>query len=175
MMSPNSRNVTSSLSVFEPGMEYIAALILRSSIQRSYVVTGGFCQENVVNENTVTLFISSWSFGVGVFWILLQMINIFGFACLYAPWLRSETPIYPGIQIAQDSIMFSLLACKNVVTYSKIKSFRSGVDSTIVWPKMDIVLRVGESVLSQEDPERGVIVLDKPKMVTDLSYEKTYV
>ena len=175
MMTTNSRNISSDLqNIIDPGMEYATALILRSSIQRSYIVTGGFCQENIVNDSTVTIFISSWAFAVGIFWVVVQLLILISFALMYIPWVLTEVPIFPGIQIAQDPLVFAFIACKNVIPNGKLKSFQFH-NTKAVWAKMDIVLRIGESVLSAEDPERGVIVLDKPKMVTEMSYEKTYV
>lgn len=50
----------------------------------------------------------------------------------------------------------------------------SNIDQALMWPRLDLVLRIGESVLTSEDPERGILVLEKPKMVTALSFEKTY-
>ena len=164
-----------SLGKLEPGMETAIALMMRAAIQRSYVVRGGFCTQNIEDPTTVTLTIGGYGFVLGLLWVIFQLcVNVLAFVA-YIPWLMNPYPILPAIQAAQDPIIFSLLSSKNAVTSSKMRGMSSNIDGALMWPKMDIILRVGESVLTAEDPERGVVLLDKPKMVTDMSYDKTYV
>jgi hypothetical protein len=173
MASQNMQDAT--LGLLEPGMEAAIALMMRAAIQRTYIVTGGFCTQNIKDPLTVTLTVEDWGFALGLFWVIFQLtLNMLAFAA-YIPWLMNPYPILPAIQAAQDHIIFSLLSSKNAVTSSRMKGMSSNIDGALMWPKLDIVLRVGESVLTAEDPERGVVLLDKPKMVTDMSYDKTYV
>lgn len=48
-------------------------------------------------------------------------------------------------------------------------------DDNEIWPKLDIVMRVGETISSRDDPEQGQITLDKPKVVTEFCWVKRYV
>lgn len=173
MTSTNMQDVT--MGLLEPGMEAAIALLMQASIQRSYTVTGGFCTQNIEDPLTVTMTIKDYAFLPGLIWIIFQLIvNMVAFAG-YVPWLINHHPILPAIQICQDQIILSLLSAKNAVITTRMKGLTSNFDSNIAWPKMDIVLRIGESILTAEDPERGVILMDKPKMVTDMSYDKVYV
>ena len=81
----------------------------------------------------------------------------------------------PAVEVARDNIIFSLYAAKNMVTNNRMKSMNSNMEAGLMWPRLDLVLRIGESVQTKEDPDRGAIVMDKPKLVTFLSYSKCYV
>ena len=48
------------------------------------------------------------------------------------------------------------------------------MDESEVWPAMDRVVRVGETLNSFEDPDRGKISMDKPKLIVSFSWEKKY-
>ena len=173
LMTKNMQAVSSGL--LETGMEVTVMYILRAAMQRSYTIYGGVCQETITDPGSVTLFLSDEGFATGFIWVAFQLIvNLVSFAA-YVPWMISEFPMLPAILIANDNLLFSFLAAKNFIMSSRIKSMGSNLESALIWPRLDVVLRVGESALSAEDPERGVIVLDKPRMVTNLSYVKAYV
>ena len=173
MASENMQDVT--LGLLEPGMEAAMALMARAAMQRSYKVTGGFCKENVDDPTTLTLNIGGYGFILGLFWVVCQLtLNVLAFLA-YIPWIQNPYPILPAVQAAHDPIIFSLLSSKNAMTSSKMKGMSSNIEGALMWPKLDMVLRIGESVLTYEDPERGVVLMDKPKMVTDMSFDKIYV
>ena len=173
MTSQNMQSVNSGL--LTSGMASSVSLLLRAAMQRSYTVSGGFCQETVSDIATVTLALSNYGFICGIVWVVIQiLLNLLVFIA-YIPWIISHDPLLPAILICQDHVIFSLLATKNESTRAKIKGISSNIEADMVWPRMDVILRVGESVMSAEDPERGMIVLDKPRMVTSMSYVKTYI
>jgi hypothetical protein len=108
-------------------------------------------------------------------WIISQLIiNAIIFAA-YVPWWLHKYPMMPAVEVSRDNIIFSLYAAKNGITYNRMKSMSSNMEAGLMWPRLDIILRVGESVQTKDDPERGVIVLDKPKLVTVLNYDKKYI
>ena len=88
----------------------------------------------------------------------------------YGWWMR-EHPVLP----ANDSINFAVHTTKNGAIMSRIKVLSSNVETGLVWGRLDVVLRVGESTMTADDPERGVLVMDRPRLVTDLSYSKLYI
>ena len=159
MLSENMHDA--SIGLLEPGMETTVALMLRAAIQRSYTVSGGFCTQNIVDPETVTIVIDSYGLSMAVFWITFQLILNMVALISYIPWLLSRNPILPAVQAAQDPMIFSLLSSKNAITTSRMNSMPPNIDENLMWPKLDIVLRIGESILTAEDPERGVVLMDK--------------
>ena len=49
------------------------------------------------------------------------------------------------------------------------------VEKSEVWVRFDQIVRIGETVSSQDDVDMGKITMDKPKMVTKLSWDKKYI
>ena len=94
---------------------------------------------------------------------------------LYIPWWMSDSPILPAIEATNDPIIFAVHTTKNDIILQRIKALSSNVETAMVWSRLDVVLRMGESTLTADDPDRGVLVLDRPRMVTDLSFSKLYV
>ena len=80
----------------------------------------------------------------------------------------------PAVEVARDNILFSLYAAKNGITYNRMRSMSANMEAGLMWPRLDLVLRIGESFQTRDDPERGLIVMDRPKAVTALSYDKKY-
>jgi hypothetical protein len=173
MTSENMQSVNNGLLL--PGISSAMGLIIRASVQRSYTVLGGFCQQTVSDTTTVTLTIADYGFYVGLIWVIIQLfINILVFVA-YIPWIFSHDPLLPGILICQEHVIFSLISCKNDITRTRVKAIPSNLEAALIWPRLDFILRIGESVLSVEDPERGLIALDKPRLVGPLNYSKVYV
>mgnify|MGYP001032240324 CR=1 FL=1 len=171
--STNTRDA--GLGLIEPGMEAAMALVVRGSIQRSYSTVGSSCVQRIYDEMEVTLRMASYGYTCGLIWVIVQFLLNGLIFLFYVPWWLQKYPILPAIEAAQQSIIFSLLAAKNVPTMSKIKTMSSNLEVGLTWPRLDMILRIGESVQSIDDPERGVIVMDKPKIVVPLSYDKIYV
>jgi hypothetical protein len=48
-------------------------------------------------------------------------------------------------------------------------------DVNEIWPKLDVLMRVGETLSSRDDPDHGQIIMDKSKVVTTFSWVKKYV
>ena len=163
------------LGLLEPGIEATMALVLRGSIQRSYTSTGNTCTQQVYDPLEVTVRMKGYGYTLALLWVIIQFtFNLMALAC-YIPWWLEPGPILPAVELTQKSIIFSLFAAKNAPTMSRIKSMSSNLELALIWPRLDMVLRVGESIHSKEDPTNGVIVMDKPKMVVHLSYDKVYV
>jgi len=171
--STNTRDA--GLGLVEPGIEAAMALVVRGSIQRSYSTVGSTCVQRIFNEMEVTLRMANYGYTCALIWVIVQFLLNGLIFLFYVPWWLQKHPILPAIEAAQQSIIFSLLAAKNVPTMNKIKTMSSNLEVGLTWPRLDMILRIGESVQSIDDPERGVIVMDKPKIVVPLSYDKIYV
>ena len=173
MTSENMQSVSS--GHLSSGLSSSVGLLIRAAIQRSYTVTGGTCQQTVSDTTTVTLKLADYGFYFGIIWVCIQLfINFLVFAA-YIPWMMSHDPLLPGILICQEHVIFSLVASKSEVAKARIKSIPSNLEPALIWPRLDAILRIGESVISVEDPERGLIALDKPRLVGPLNYVKTYI
>ena len=161
-------------SLLEPGMESAIALMIRAAIQRTYSVSGGYCTQVIGDVTTVTVLLNGYGLATGLIWVIFQLIINLAVFIAYIPWWVGHHPILPAIQIARDPVLFCALSSKSSLTNTRIKRMHSSIEEFLVWPKLDVVARVGESVATREDPERGVIVLERPKMVSDLSFDKIY-
>jgi hypothetical protein len=161
-------------SLIDAGMESAIALMIRLAMQRSYTVSGGTCVQVIEDLTTVTMTLDGYGLATGLIWVIFQLIINFAVLLAYIPWWLQKHPILPAIQVARDPIILSLLFSKSSVATSKMKQMHSAIEEFLIWPKFDITARVGESIATSEDPERGVIVLERPKMVADLSYDKVY-
>ena len=173
LTSQNTQGV--GLGLLEPGMEASMSMVARGAMQRSYVSAGSTCVQNNYDPMSVTLHIQEYASNAAVVWITFQIIiNLMALIGII-PWLVMQTPIFPAIEVASNPIMFSLLSAKNNVTINRMRGMSSNMDQNLMWPRLDMVLRVGESIQTAEDPDRGVVVMDKPKMATIMKYEKSYV
>lgn len=155
-------------------MEGTAALLIRAAMQRSYTVVGTNCPENVEDLEHVTLTISSAAYSLGVAWVSCQFfINALLLLCCL-PYLFVHDPILPAINAAKDDVVFTLYAAKSQTAGRKMKSYKSNFKETDGWKKMELVLRIGENILTADDPERGTVVMDKPEYVTNFADGKLY-
>ena len=173
LATQNMQDIT--IGLLDSGMEAAMVYVSRAAIQRSYTVTGSTCIENVMDKESISLHIGDYAFVAGILWIVGQFVVNILFFVFTVPWIIQPSPIFPAVEAAGQNIMFSLLSAKNAITASRIRGMGSNMDKALMWPRLDLVLRIGESVLTAEDPERGVILMDRPKMVTDMTYEKAYV
>lgn len=173
MTSENMQAVSS--GHLASGVSSSVGLLIRAAVQRSYTVTGGFCQQTVSDTTTVTLKIADYGFYFGIIWVCIQLLINFLVFAAYIPWMISYDPLLPGILICQEHVIFSLVASKSEVAKGRMKSIPSNLEPALIWPRLDAILRIGESVVSVEDPERGLIALDKPRLVGPLNYVKTYI
>jgi len=163
------------LGILEPGMESAISLVNRGAIQRSYTVSGALCTQNIIDPSTVTLKIGDYGYYIGLLWIIGQFI-VNGIAILaFFPWLFLSYPIFPAVEACNSPIIFSLLSAKNAITHYRMQSMSGNMEDALMWPRLDLVLRIGESIETAEDPDRGVILMDRPKAVTEMTFQKAYV
>lgn len=148
-------------------------MMLKVGITRTYSVTGTKCTQNLEDGQKTTLNISDTGYKVGLAFAIFELIlAIVSFAgCL--PWFFYKDPIIPAIRLVSDRTYFNIMLCKNS-TGNLLRMIGSTADRTDIWPKLDMEVRVGENIQTVSDPESGEIIMDKPKLVTHLSWTKCY-
>jgi hypothetical protein len=169
--TPNMIQVSPSL--LEAGFETTIAMILRPSIQRSYSVRGSLCTQNIINPNASVFFISSFGLTFGLIFTIIEILINLLCIVMAVPWFMKKNPIGPAIKLASDKNYFTLMMASKLGT-QLISGVMMTANVSTIWPKMDVFMRVGESIRTKDDPEFGQITIDKPKMVTDFVVSKTY-
>jgi hypothetical protein len=148
-------------------------MLVKVGITRTYSVQGEQCSQNLEDLSQTTLHMTDTGFQIGLIFILfeifLTIVSILG--CV--PWFICKDPIIPAIRLVADITYFNIMLCKNS-TGNLLRMIGSTADRTDIWPKLDMVVRVGENIQSVSDPDHGEIILDKPKLVTQLSWNKCY-
>jgi hypothetical protein len=148
-------------------------MVLKVGITRTYSVSGAQCTQNLQDDTKTTLKISQNGYNIGMvfvcFELVLAVISILG--CV--PWFIYKDPIIPAIRLVTDRTYFNIMLCKNS-TGNLLRMIGSTADRTDIWPKLDMEVRVGENIQTVADPEQGEIIVDKPKLVTQLSWTKCY-
>jgi hypothetical protein len=59
------------------------------------------------------------------------------------------------LDMSADNILFSLMCSLKNVTYNRISKLSTNLEPALMYSKLDIVLRVGESATSDEDLIKG--------------------
>jgi hypothetical protein len=158
-------------ALMDAGLETLFAILLRGGMQRTLSVIGNSCLKRV-EVNSITL-LSMHSYGVEVANIILSLhLTVCVFSLLaYIPWFLSEDCIGPGIRIIQNQPYFStLVSCSRLAMGT---DEMCNAPAYQIWQRMDVVMRVGESIDTVDD-EMGHLILDKPKMVSGIKNGKRY-
>jgi hypothetical protein len=163
-----------SASLLEAGVETTIALMNKAVIQRSFNVEGKLCPQTVVITDERVARTND----VGLRYILIFAGGQFAMqvlcAIVFVYWTLHKIPIIPGIRFVREKTSFMILASSPSVT-----PYLAGLTATFepnhFWPKFDMTMRVGESIHTLDDPDYGMIVIERPKMVGDLSFSKSYV
>jgi hypothetical protein len=169
--TPNMIKVSPSL--LEAGMETTMAMIMRPAIQRTYSTQGEMCTQNVIDDTKSVFFISGFGFTFGLIFCITEIVINLICIGMAVPWFLKKNPIGPAIRLASDKNYFMIMLASRLGAQTINGTSLTGTITTI-WPKMDIFLRVGESIGTKDDVEFGMITIDRPKMVTDFVSSKSY-
>ena len=107
-----------------------------------------------------------------VFIILEFLVTVFSMVISLA-WFNSLTPTSPAVRLVNDQVYFNLMVGKSS-TSSIFKALNSLSTRVDVWSRLDVKVRVGESKKTLDSSDQGVIVIDKIKLVSPLSFVKKY-
>ncbi|KAI8913347.1 hypothetical protein EDD86DRAFT_104413 [Gorgonomyces haynaldii] len=160
-------------SFLEAGLETTFAIILRLSMQRSYSVKGMRCVQNLVSEGYSFVTLKMVGTITGFIFLSGQLLFILLSLAIYSIWFFLNNPVMPGIRMAKEHSYFSLMAC-SAISNGSVQGIKGVMDSSYMWARLDFPVRIGESIASKEDPDVGYIVVDKPKFVTALKFQRKY-
>ncbi|KAJ3330868.1 hypothetical protein HDU91_003480, partial [Kappamyces sp. JEL0680] len=171
-ISTNTQDVSPSL--LNVGMEHTQAFLLRAAIQRTYGVTGTTCPQNVIDPASTALFITPLGYQFALAWVIPQLLINAIALIAFIPWLTSKTCIMPAYRLCKNSAIFTSMAAKSRVLSARMKNLSSNLEDAYMWPRMDVTLRLGESIDTVEDVDEGLIVFDQPKLVGPMVLGKNY-
>jgi hypothetical protein len=158
----------------EAGLETMWAMISRISLQRSYTVKGNTCVKNIASDHVVQVSLPTQEkVNLFVAFIAIEFFIQLIALIAYVPWLRSANPCAPGVRFVEDDVYLSQMIVKSPHA-SRFLSANATMDTREMWQGFDKKIKIGESKKSQEDPEFGLLVLDKPQLVTNLTWGKLY-
>lgn len=163
-----------SYSLIEPGLETMFGIILRGGMQRTLKGRATECSELITDIDRFLLTIDSTGYYILTFFAAMHMVFTLLALVATIPWFVSQAPISPAIRLMGSRTYFLMMIAKRIATDVPIDALRSNMESVAVWPTLDCILRVGEAKTTSDDPDIGRIVLDKPKLVSGLTYTKSY-
>ena len=147
--------------------------MIDSGFQRTMAFDQTFCTQNVADDTSMVLSLTSFGLLFGCLFVGGQLlINLI---CLMAcvPRLLEVNPVGPAIRICRD-FTYLILLLNGSFTAGILSECKSSVHVDDVWVKMDLFVRVGETIGTKDDPEKGCVTIDRPKFVTNLIKGKRY-
>jgi hypothetical protein len=165
---------TISPAYLSAGIETMWAMILRVAFQRTLSFEQKTCIQNIPDPTSMVLKMSDFGYIFGLIFVCGELlVNIM---CLIAciPRFIEVHPISPAIKINRDYTYF-LLLLNGSFTAGILSECKSSVHIDDVWVKMDLNVRIGETIGTRDDPEKGNVTVDRPKFVTNLVRGKRYV
>merc|ERR1719354_312331 len=136
-------------------MEVAIALLLKSGIKRVYTTSGSICAKTIIDDTKTSMHLEPYGYISGMIFIAFELaVGLFS-SILYIPWFLSENPIGPAIRLVQERSFFNKVVVKNSV--ANILRERPCLDTRIdIWSRLDVRLRMGEAIVTVQDPEEGV-------------------
>ncbi|KAI8909126.1 hypothetical protein EDD86DRAFT_190954 [Gorgonomyces haynaldii] len=163
---------TVSRTYLSSGIETTFAILMRAAIQRSYSFTATLCPQNVKSLLAVIIRMSSGGYFVGCVFAYAELV-ICGLSIIATlPWLLSRVPLSPAVKLAKDSVYFRFMI-SGAIDNGHIRLSQM-METKDYWPRLDVVMRMGESIKTRDDPDTGLLALDKPRMIVGLSDTKMY-
>ncbi|KAI8916123.1 hypothetical protein EDD86DRAFT_244071 [Gorgonomyces haynaldii] len=142
--------------------ETMFSILLRGAIQRSYSIAPYNCLQNVPDENSVILEMGMLGSAIGIIFVVGQLFCLL--VCV----------LFSCIRFALDKTFFYQMVSSSF-TGDILRSMPPSGPSGEVWRKMDVRIRIGERIETIEDPEIGIIGMDKPRMITTFIRGKRYI
>ena len=156
------------------GIETAFGILLRAGMQRTFKGRATNCVEVISDHASFLLRIQETGYTILKFFAVAHLLlSILGFLAA-VPWFISRVPISPGVRLMGSRTYFLMMIGKRIAVGANADGLWSNMESAAIWPILDAVLRIGESKKTADDPDIGIIVLDKPKLVSELSWGKSY-
>jgi hypothetical protein len=157
----------------EEGVEAMVAVLLKSSIQRSFLTRGSTCSRTVTDPERIRLKLGRTGFVFCMIFIIVEIMYLSVVLGIFTLWFTSRHPLLPCIRFVQEKQYFTLLL-SGLNTVPHFGDISPTMEKGLYWSRLDIHLRVGESINTMDDPELGRIAVDRPKKITYLSLKKEY-
>jgi hypothetical protein len=157
----------------EEGLEAMVALLLRSSIQRSFLARGTICPKTVTDPERIRLKLGQTGFVFCMIFLISEILYLSAVFLVFCLWFASKHPLLPSIRFVQEKQYFTLLL-SGLTTVPHFGDISPSMEKALYWSRLDIDLRVGESINTMDDPDIGHIAVDRPKKITYLSLKKEY-
>jgi hypothetical protein len=160
-------------SLIEEGLETMFAIQSKTVMQRTFLTKGTSCRQIVTLLDEVTSrltptgawILTSFCIGQGA----VQLICI----CIGIAWILEKEVSFPAVELVKyPSAIMGYLQSNNLLP--RIEELGGNHEEGTFWPRMDITLRLAECISTIDDPERGKLVLDKPKLVSAISRTKIF-
>jgi hypothetical protein len=169
--SSNMQSV--SPSSLEKGIETTFAILSKLAIQRTYRTGGDLCSQNRIALNITKLHTTIDGLMYGIIFACIQFIANIAALAGFIPWFLSKTPVFPAYRLFTDNFYFALMMSKPHLS-GLMGPISLNDNRDAIWNSIDTTLRMGEAILTVEDPETGELTLDRPKMVAAISVNKIY-
>jgi hypothetical protein len=159
-------------AMIDAGLETVFAFLFRGGVQRTYSAKGLTCTRNVVKPGECKLSFGGDGLLIAEISLVFQLfISILSFVA-FIPWLMHEPPIGPAARLIRDKSYFLTMLSRSSLL--KEAETLCNAPTYAIWHSIDVVVRVGESAQTKDDPDFGAIVLDTPKRVVQFTSGKEY-
>jgi hypothetical protein len=157
----------------EAGLETTWSMLSRVAIQRSYSTKGNSCQKNVASSAVLVFNTTQDRAQIMYVFIGIQFFVQLISLLAYIPWLHSEYPIAAAIRLLDDPVYLTQMISNSQFAARLVPS-NATTDTREMWAVYDKRIRLGETKNTQEDPEYGMLSLDKPRLVSHCQWGKLY-
>ncbi|KAI8908454.1 hypothetical protein EDD86DRAFT_174988, partial [Gorgonomyces haynaldii] len=159
---------TLSPSKLDAGIETLFAILLKGSIQRSYLALPYSCLQNIPHPSRVLVQIHP---SLSVWCFLFLAIQALGLAyCLVCCllWLTATRPINPAVRLTFDRTFYSHMIARSAYA----QYFQGAWQSQHRFPT-DLIIAVGESKTTVEE-DIGVISIHSPDNIQPFCKGRSY-
>jgi hypothetical protein len=160
-------------SLLEAGLETTFALMNKAVIQRAFGVEGHICPQTVVIADERVARVNALGIRYILIFVAAQFAVQIGCVFVFFLWAKQKKPVIPAIRFVREKALFAVMTSSASLS-QYLNDLTATYETGHFWPKYDFTMRVGESITTLDDPDYGTIVIDRPKMVGDLSFTKLY-
>jgi hypothetical protein len=162
-----------SASLLEAGIETTVSLLNKAVIQRAFGTEGKLCPQTVVIPDERVARTTGDGLRYILVFALAQTVAHLFCGVIFLIWVFHKRPIVPAIRFVKERSYFAIFS-SGLAFNSCLSDLTATFEEGHFWPKFEMTMRVGESIHTLDDPDYGTIVIDRPKMVGDLSFTKLY-
>ncbi|KAJ3203395.1 hypothetical protein HDU82_006622, partial [Entophlyctis luteolus] len=141
-------------TLIEPGMETLYSILLRAGIQRTWDSKGANCVREISRNDQTIASLTAWG-SISIYiaasiQIILSTIALV--AC--AVWYFSATPLGPAVRVIKQPTYFMSVLCESPFAINL--NGTGNAQAHVIWQAIDVVVRIGESLETIEEPDEDV-------------------